>query len=297
MKIKLPNAVTLKAGRTALLVSKNSPHLLFGVGVVGVVGTVVLACRATLKLEDVLKDTQKDLVDVEINRVGRPYSAGSVKREQRIIKVRAAGKVAVLYAPAVVVGGLSIAALSQGHRIQSQRIAGLTAAYTALDKGFTEYRKRVTNEYGEEKERELYHGVSSETQREVLASGKVKETTTKKAGDGAPYSRIFGETNKHWVRNHEKNRYFLQCQQTFLNDRLNAYGHVFLNEAYDMLGFERTPEGVVVGWLWDKDSRSGDGFIDLGIFEPPNSDVRDFYAGKDGYVLDFNVDGTIWDKI
>lgn len=293
MKIKLPNAVTLKAGRTALLASKNSPTILFGLGVVGVVGTVVLACRATLKLEDVLDDAQHNMMEAESPLL----SANDRKKAKAFAYGQAAGRVGLLYAPAIGLGVLSIAALTGSHNMQRTRIAGLTAAYAALDKGFSEYRKRVTNEYGEEKERELYHGVVLEKEREVLASGKTKETTTKKAGDGAAYSRIFGETNKHWQRNHEKNRYFLQCQQTFLDDRLKAYGHVFLNEAYDMLGFERTPEGAVVGWLWDKDPRSGDGFIDLGIFDAPNSDVRDFYSGKDGYVLDFNVDGVIWDKI
>lgn len=76
-----------------------------------------------------------------------------------------------------------------------------------------------------------------------------------------------------------------------LNQRLALKGHVFLNEVYDKLGIERTPEGQIVGWVYDK----GSGYIDFGL-DSPESDT--FMSGKERSVwLDFNVDGPILDLI
>jgi len=66
---------------------------------------------------------------------------------------------------------------------------------------------------------------------------------------------------------------------------------------YDMLGFPRTPEGAVVGWVWRKHPEAKDGFVDFGIFEKGNSDIRDSFNGKDGWLLDFNVDGLIFELL
>jgi hypothetical protein len=75
------------------------------------------------------------------------------------------------------------------------------------------------------------------------------------------------------------------------NDLLRARGHVFLHEVLDTLGIQRTPESAIVGWIFDSENPDhiGDNFIEFNI--------RD-YQSEYGYILlDFNVDGTIFDKI
>jgi len=295
----LPPAVTRKVGRLTLLANKNSPEILFGVGVVGVVGTVVLACRATLKVSDVLDEANKELANAEflVSHDKADYNVKTAARDIKVIKTKTAISIMKLYAPAVVVGGLSIAALTGGHRIQQNRIAGLTAAYAALEKGFEQYRKRVVDELGEEKDLEFRHGKKIESTIEKTDKG-VKTTEVVKLGDAPSiYSVFFDQFNKHWEPNDMHNRNFLQLQQTYANDRLNAYGHLFLNEVYDMLGVPRTPAGAVTGWVWKKHSKAGDGFVDFGIFKHGNKDIRDTHYGRDGYLLDFNVDGVIYDLL
>lgn len=63
-----------------------------------------------------------------------------------------------------------------------------------------------------------------------------------------------------------------------------------------MLGMDHTSAGAVVGWISGGD---GDNYVDFGVFIPDADDrVRDFVNGREGSVLvDFNVDGIIWDKI
>ena len=73
---------------------------------------------------------------------------------------------------------------------------------------------------------------------------------------------------------------------------LQSRGHVFLNDVYDSLGIERSRAGSVVGWVLNGD---GDNYVDFGIFEVDN---RDFVNGTErSILLDFNVDGVIFDKI
>lgn len=81
-----------------------------------------------------------------------------------------------------------------------------------------------------------------------------------------------------------------------MNDVLIHRGHVFLNEVYDALGIERTPEGSVVGWvLGDR----GDDFIDFGIFGNDWDIAKRMFVNGDerSVLMDFNVNGVIWDRI
>jgi hypothetical protein len=108
------------------------------------------------------------------------------------------------------------------------------------------------------------------------------------------YARFFDELSTSWNREPEYNLVFLKCQQSYANDMLKTRGHVFLNEVYDSLGIERTKAGQVVGWVISED---GDNFIDFGLYAN-NGKVRDFINGREGAILlDFNVDGVIYDKI
>lgn len=81
---------------------------------------------------------------------------------------------------------------------------------------------------------------------------------------------------------------------------LHAKGHVFLNEVYDALGLERSPEGQIVGWALNDnyDPNEGDGYISFGIFEDYMKDKGKNFNNYDRTILvDFNVDGNILDKI
>lgn len=288
MKFKVPGAVS----RQALVVQKNSPTLLFGAGIAGMVGSTVLACRATLKVEEVLAKTQHDL-DTANRLEHEDYSEKDRKRDITIIHVRAGADLIKLYAPAVVLGGASIAALAQSHNILSKRNAALGAAYAALDRGFREYRERVIEKYGEEEDRHFRHGA----QQVEIIDEKGKKHLRLRVQEGEPsiYARFFDPLSTSWSKDPEYNLIFLKAQQNYANDLLRARGHVFLNEVYDMLGIPRSKAGTVVGWILMGEGT--DNYIDFGIFEQDDA-VRDFVNGRENSILlDFNVDGVIYDKI
>ena len=89
---------------------------------------------------------------------------------------------------------------------------------------------------------------------------------------------------------------YLRRQQEFANEMLRSKGHLFLNEVYDILGFPRTKAGQVVGWIYDEKNPVGDNYVDFGIYDITDERKRDFINGYErSILLDFNVDGNIWD--
>jgi len=182
----IPLAVTRAVGNTTLITKQHSPAILFGVGVVGFGATVVMACKATLKVEEVLVDAQKTTQDIKTTQHTN-YSDSDRRQDLAVHYLHTSVRLVRLYGPAVAVGTISVAALTGSHHILSKRNAALTAAYSALAEGFAEYRKRVVKEYGEDKDREFRYG--TETRELVAETDKGQKISTIKTTPTA--SRVF----------------------------------------------------------------------------------------------------------
>ena len=287
-------------------VQKHSPEILMGVGVVGIVTSTVMACRATMKLNDILeesKETRDKIKEVENNpKYEDKYSPEDAKKDLTINYVQTGMKIAKLYAPAVVLGGASLGCLLASNDILRKRNAALSAAYMTVDKSFKEYRNRVTERFGEEVEKEIRYGIKAEQLETTVVDEDGNETTvtdTVKTMDPTLYSdyaRFFDAASPCWQNDPEYNLMFLKAQQQYANDLLRAKGRLFLNDVYDMLGIEKTKAGQVVGWVYDRENPNGDNFVDFGIYDMSKERVRAFVNGYEtNILLDFNVDGNIWD--
>lgn len=298
----IPNALSSKVGLAVLKLSKHSPNILFAGGVVGVVGTVVLASRATLRLEEVLDKTQESLD--KVNEVGAsviedPTNASFTEKEILQAKIgvyiQAAGQITKLYGPSVALGALSIAALTKSHFILTKRNAALAAALTAVEKGFRAYRDRVIEDLGAEKDRDYYYGLEKQKEVTIDSEGKKKIVERKIQTGTSPYGVMFNCHNRNWVDSPEHNIIFLKLQQNNLNDLLNARGWVLLNDLYDALGFDRTKAGCVVGWKLGQ----GDGYVDFGVFVRENlGQYFDYVTGREGEIhINPNVDGNIFNSL
>ena len=265
----VPEAVGRGVARNALLVQRGSPGLLLGAGIVGMVASTALACRATLKMEEV-KEEAKDKLNTARTLEHDDYSERDRSRDISLIYFQSSVKVVKLYGPAIIVGTLSIAALTRSHHILTRRNAALTAAYAALEKGFNEYRARVVEKYGEDQDRDFRYG----TQKVEIVDPKTKKKkTVTRVGPGEPsiYARFFDNASDSWSKEPEYNFIFLKAQQNYANDLLHARGHVFLNDVYDMLGIERSKAGAVVGWLLTRNGTT-DNFINFGVFDEQSAE-------------------------
>lgn len=284
--IKIPVALTHKIGRAILVTQKHAPQIMLGVGITGTLTSTVLACRATLKLSDKL-DTMHENV-VAAKTVALTTENG--KRNLARAYSENAAIVAKLYSPAIVLGSVSIGLITGSHISLTRRNTALTAAYAGLSQAYGDYRGRVRDDVGVEREFELYHAIKEEAVVNVHGAKTVIKTAD--PNTWSVYARFFDEASIQWQKDSEMNRIYVQCQQNYLNHLLHSRGHVFLNEAYDALGIERSSAGQVVGWVIDE---AGDNYIDFGIFEAANS--RFLNGTERSILLDFNVDGVIYDKI
>jgi hypothetical protein len=271
-----------------LSVKQNSPHILFGVGIVGIGVSTVLACRATLKAQKVLDEIQHDIEEV---KAGDEEQEGKVTRSDVAhTYIRSAGRLAKVYAPALTVGAVSVACLAGGHVQLTKRNNALTAAYSALHIAFMEYRERVRASVGVDEEREIYYGVKKTPDTDE--KGRAIMVKTADPSKWSPYAKFFDASSANWKKDVEMNRIFLQVQQTYFNQKLQAKGFVFLNEVYQALDIPETSAGQAVGWYLGGE---GDNYVDFGIFDPQS--IQFINGIEPVILLDFNVDGVIINKL
>lgn len=291
MKNLISADMTRRLAGAVLKTKAQSPTILFGAGVVGVVSTVVMASKATLKLEDILDDTNEKLEMVKTLQHDN-YSEQDRVKDKAVVYTQTIINLGKLYAPAVGIGILSIAALTGSHHILTKRNAALTAAYAGLDRALRDYRERVSDEIGVEREARIWQ--PTEKLDATTEEGKKVKVEVATERGGSPYKVLFDETNQNWQRADEYNQIFIQAQQNFANDLLRAKGHVFLNDVHDMLGLPRTKAGQIVGWVMNGE---GDNYIDFGVFNNLERGMR-FVSGDERSIwLDFNVDGPVLDLL
>ena len=301
--------LTRTLNRVGLKLKKHSPEILVVTGVVGTVASAVMACKATTKIDEVLADT-KDNIDktkdyVEKKGFSEKYTEEDYKKDLTIFYAKGGLELVKLYAPSVALGALSITAILSGHNVLRKRNVALAAAYATVEKGFKEYRGRVVERFGEELDRELKYNIKAKEVEETTVDEKTgEEKVTKKTVNVADpnnystYARFFDDGCTGWTKDPEYNLMFLKNQQRYANDLLKSRGHLFLNEVYDMLGIPRTKAGQVVGWIYDEEYPNGDNFVDFGIYDTNKTANRDFVNGYERTILlDFNVDGNIWDQM
>ena len=295
--------------KTCFKVKQHSPEILIVAGTVGVVASAVMACKATTKLSGILETAKKEIDTIhecvenpELLPANAEYTVEDSKKDLTIIYAKTGVELVKLYAPSVILGALSLTAIISSNNILRKRNVALAAAYTAVDKGFKEYRGRVIERFGKDLDRELRFNLKSKEIEEKVVDENGKEKTVKKTiqvadmDDPSPYARYFDEFSTAWDKDAEYNLTFLLQRQAEANERLKKNGYLYLNEVYEMLGLDRTRAGQVVGWLYDEKHPNGDNYVDFGIFELHNENKRHFVNGRErSILLDFNVDGNIWE--
>ena len=307
MKTINKNALVEKASRTfckaGLKLKKHSPEILVVGGVVGLVTSGVMACKATTKLSAILDDSKEqielfDKVAANPEMVKEEYTVEDAEKDKKIVKVQTAVKVAKLYAPSVAVGVVSIGAIFASNNIMRKRNVALGAAYATVDQAFKDYRNRVVDRFGEELDKELRYNLKTKEVKETVEDENGKKKTVKKkikymdSPMPSEFAVIYDDGCAGWTKDPEDNKFFLIQQQRYANERLKRRGYLSLNEVYELLGFPSTKAGQVVGWLYDcKDPNyKGDDFVDFGLYNVDYEPNRDFVNGYErNIILDFNV--------
>lgn len=303
-KNEIVKSVSGVVNKSVMKLKKHSPEILIVAGIAGTVVSAVVACKATTKVNKIVEDTKNDIekvhtaVDTGVTEAGENYSVEDSKKDLTIIYAQTGIKFAKLYAPAVIIGTLSITSILASNNILRKRNVALGAAYAAIDKSFKEYRGRVIERFGEQVDTELKYGIKAKKFEEVEVDPETgKEKKVKKTVMVADpnlqsdYAVYFDSKSRNFETNFNYNRMFLKAQQQFANDKLQTRGHLFLNEVLDDLDLPRTSAGQIVGWTKD----GPDGYVNFRILEVE----RETEDGRHepALLLDFNVEGNIWEKM
>lgn len=285
----------------ARVIVKHSPTILTATGTVGLVGTAVLASRATLTYHELIEEELEVITNgpALMEKYPDRYSEEDFRKDRVICYSRIVTKTLKHYGPAIAVGAASIAAFWWSHSIQAKRIAGLAAAYTALDASYKKYKKSVAEVVGEESMKKIEEKIFQDsavkfTDEEFTANDEFEESVLP---EYSPYARIIDENASVWDPSDDITELNIYAQLNYMNDVLRTRGYVFLSDVYDALGIPRTPASQVVGWLWKKGD--GDHYISFGDIEGHRIKFYDDSRRREvaNYLLDFNVDGEIVNEI
>ena len=220
--------------KIGLIASKNSPAILTGLGVVGVVGTVIFASQASIKANDTIKAMKADRqVAYENNEVDTP----------EVSKKEIAKAVAPIYIPTVLTGAVTIGCIIGANSINSKRQAVMAGLYSASEAALREYQQKVVEKVGEEGDREI---------RNAIAKDKVDKQSA-----NSPSIPVIG-TGGYLCFDSLSGRLFRSSRDWILktvnetNRMIIGDMWVTLNEFYGELGLDPIPLGESIGWNVDR---------------------------------------------
>lgn len=197
------------------MVFDNSPLILTAIGVTGTVTTAVLTGKASFKMARLFHDHfDRDLTTRE--KVELSWT---------------------LYLPAVGTGVATVVCIIAANRIGTRRAAALAAAYSVSERAFSEYKDKIVDRLGPQKE---------QTIRDEIAQDRVDRVPSKEiviigAGNVLCHDAITG-------RYFESNMEALRKAQNDLNAVILNHQYATLHEFYKLIGLAPTKYASEVGW-------------------------------------------------
>lgn len=240
--------------KTGLWAKKHSPELLMGAGLLTMIGGGVLACRNSYKkLPEVKKKHEEKMT--EIQAMAEEDGKLEVAKKEAGKEVFSYGFGLVkTYALPITMEAAGVTLVFASNNIMRKRVAGLTAAFTTVSTAYDTYRQRVIERYGEDVDRSILLNEKQETITVVDEKGKEKkETITVADPDIEGIGRYFTKSNPQWNDSESYVEYIFSIAQARLTDvyRSKKCGFITLNEIYAELDFEESPDGLVLGKVYD----------------------------------------------
>lgn len=203
----------------------NSPAILTGLGVVGVVTTAVLTGKASIKAAKIIRDREQ-------------FHEIQPTNQDRFLLVWKE------FIPPVISGATTITCIIGANRIGSNRAAAMAMAFSASEKMFDEYREKVVEKLGERKEAEARAELAQDRVTKAGESTLVIEAST----DVLCFEEF---TGRYFVSNVEKIRKGMNT----VNYQILNENYASLTDLYKEIGLEPTKHSDEVGW---KDNRMVD---------------------------------------
>ena len=308
----LLSTISNVAKKGAFWARQHAPELMIGGGLASGAVAIGLFIYATVKVQEPVSEAAVDLECIENTKTTDPdYTEAEYKKDKRKIYLNLAGTIAKEYALPTGLTVLSGGLILGGTGILNKRYTNAAIGLASATASFQTYRQGVIERYGEDVDKQIRYGLKEETVCKAVVDENGKKKNVKEKvlvvenpeKDGKDdYIRIFDWTNPYWENGTSYNMIFLNAQQSYFNDMLRIDGHVFLNDVLKALGFPPTRAGQEVGWNYNEESDT-DGYINFRAQEvriplrktTKNGDEITEY--KEAIALDFNVDGSIINKV
>ena len=289
--------ITRTYGAAKLLAKANGPTVMVVAGVVAMGVGAVLACKQTLKVEEVMAKHAPSLDDVvKAEELNVPSYTKEVATQDRIkIYTRAGLDLGKLYGVPLICFGAGAGLVFGGHHIMLKRNATLALAFTGLKKAFDRYRLNVVEEFGSQADQAMYSGHIVKTVVDPETGEKEVINTRDWEGSSQDmYNRVFEEgASTQWKDDLGINKMFIAQQQRFAQIKLGHQGYLYLSEVYEALGFPESDVSRVVGWKVIKhpDGTKSIPNVDFGLDKRHPDDWK--YNQTHAIYLDFNCQGLI----
>ncbi len=289
-------------------VRKNLPTILTATSIVTSGAAIVAASIAGHKIVPVIKETKNKINDIEELYNNDSNTVTKVSAQKCVIKTLAqsGGKVLKIYAPTILLYGCSIASTIGNHNIMVNRNVALAAAYASVKAGFSTYRNRVIEKYGENADAEIMNG-QKEIKKQIIdkKTGETKDITVLEnnpiVGD---FNVFFDEFCPGYTNNVDYNMTLLIAKENSLTMKLKIQGYLFMEDVWETLGYPMTlltvrqrQQAKVVGWIYDPTDSTRDNRVSFGLTNPDgtysNKAKEILSNGFPGMLLEFNPDGDI----
>lgn len=204
----------------------NSPAIISGLAVAGAVTTAMLTGKAAYTAGRMISDAERSPVgglDEELTT-----------REKLDLTWR-------LYIPAIGTLGLTVAAIITANRIGARRAAALAAAFKISEEAFTEYKTKVIEKIGENKNAAIEGEVAQDRVNRIVPSSEIIYVAGTQQCYDAFSGRIFTSDMEA-----------LRQAQNTLNHMVLSNFYASLSDYYDLIGLPPIQTSDEVGWNSDK---------------------------------------------
>lgn len=195
-------------------IKKNAPTILTCAGGVGVVATSVAAVKATPKALQLLEEAKE--------------AKGEKLTKLEVVKV--AGPA---YIPSALIGASTIACIFGANVLNKRTQASMASAYALLDTSYKEYKKKVTDLYGDEADSKVKEGIAKDKYEEY----KDENDDGKELFYDAYSGRFFRSTMEDVLR-----------AEYDINRDLALQDWATVNNFYDYLNIPNIDGGDTIGW-------------------------------------------------
>lgn len=267
--------IAKKAKPIARKAKEHLPEIMLVGGVVSNGAAVIFACKATLKVDAILDEREKRVSEVKeaaeelIADETVDYTEQDQKKDLAIVNTQHWVKLVKAYLPAGSLWILSLALVAGSHIAMQNKVALWMTAYSSLDQAFSEYRARVAEAVGEEKEHELLMGAPETDESGELWCPEMPRR----------YFRFFDAENspRLWSKSKACNRDQVRICLSTLNKRMerDENQRLWLTDVFDEFDLKYDadlPYPLARCMAVYKDELP-DGVLTLGVYEPWNAEA------------------------